>query len=188
MGCQLGDRGIVRQRLVELEALAHVADVVPRTTLGGERGRQRIQRQPELDQVTGLLEGQGRDPGVPMRVELHQPLTHEAPQRFAQRGGADADRLGEHALLQDRAGCERSGEDPLAQTGVGEVALGRVRPRLVVRPLASVMLVTQPLEPTGWRADYAQAGDSLPDLADGSSYLGPPAPQYSPLTVIGYNL
>jgi hypothetical protein len=60
-----------------------------------------------------------------VRVEIDQALLLEPAQCLAERGGADADRLGERDLGQHRARLEFAGEDELAEPGVGEFALGR---------------------------------------------------------------
>ena len=95
------------QRLEPVERGARLGEVGVGAALRGERGGQRVEAAPQLQQVAGLGGVERPHPRVAVRVELDQALLLEPAQRLAQGSGAHADRLRERGLREDGAGRQR---------------------------------------------------------------------------------
>ena len=88
-------------------AAADVGEVGLGAALRGERGGQRVEAAPQLQQVARLGGVQRPHPRVAVRVQLDQALLLEPAQRLAQGSGAHADLLRERGLRQHGAGRQR---------------------------------------------------------------------------------
>jgi hypothetical protein len=76
---QVVDTEIAPQRFDALRGFADLLDIRLGAPFSGQRGGEGIQRPPNLEQVTRLLRGQLRDPGVAMRVDR---CDREGPRRL----------------------------------------------------------------------------------------------------------
>ena len=82
VGHQVMDAGIAQQRLYGLEGLPDAVDVFAGTPFGSPRGSQWVEREPDLEEIAGLLGGQVGHPCVSVGIELDQALGLESPHRL----------------------------------------------------------------------------------------------------------
>src|ERR1019366_223224 len=84
--------------------------------------RQRLEHLANLVGLKKLLAGEYGDVGSAARLDRHQPLSAQTPERPADRPTADAKALGERDLGQFRPGTEMTAEYVLAEQVVDALA------------------------------------------------------------------
>ena len=100
--------------------------------LGGHARRGPLGREPfelgaDEERLAQLVAGERADANAAVRLEGDEAERGQPAQRFADRGAADVEALGEQLLAKDRTGGDRAGDDLVLEDDRDVVGLRRIR-------------------------------------------------------------